>query len=127
MNDDRVKSQDSNKKLPKPEVSIVKNGKSVFKPGMKTYFVETKSSKSDTSSSGKLYTGEMKTVTETVCVCNKVCTCNPQCSCESHCSCDARCSCESNCTCDSQCSCESNSGSGSYCSCNKVCSCVPVH
>ena len=131
MNDDRIKSQDADKKLPKPEVYIVKDGDSVFKPGMKTYFVDSKDDSSSSSeSSGSIHTGKQKTITETVCVCNKVCTCNPQCSCENDCSCDSVCSCnsvctcESNCSCNSVCTCESNySSGGSY----TYCSCVPVH
>ena len=129
MNDDRIKSQDADKKLPKPEVYIVKDGDSVFKPGMKTYFVDTKDDSDDSfsESSGSIYTGKQTVITETVCVCDKVCTCNPQCSCESDCSCDSVCTCQSNCSCDSVCSCQSNYSSYSSCSCNQVCSCVPVH
>lgn len=131
MNDDRIKSQDADKKLPKPEVYIVKDGNSVFKPGMKTYFVDTKddsdSGSYSSESSGSIYTGKQTVITETVCVCDKVCTCNPQCSCENDCSCDSVCTCQSNCSCDSVCSCQSNYSSYSSCSCNQVCSCVPVH
>jgi len=42
MPDDRLQSEEAEKKLPKPEVYIVKNGETVFKPGMKTWFVETR-------------------------------------------------------------------------------------
>jgi len=36
---DRIFSSGADEKLPKPEVSIIRDGESVFKPGMKTYFV----------------------------------------------------------------------------------------
>ena len=70
MNDDRIKSEDAGKKLPKPEVYIVRSGDAVFKPGMKTWFVETRE---DQQPGGGTVAGQTgKTVTSTVCVCNKV-------------------------------------------------------
>ena len=80
MNDDRIKSEDGDKKLPKPEVYIVRNGDTIFKPGMKTWFIETREEKDpadgDTGSGG--VRGQNGTVVGgTVCVCNKVCTCKP--------------------------------------------------
>lgn len=112
MINDRIKSGDADKKIPKPEISIIKNGDSIYKPGMKTYFVETKEGK-ESDSSGVLQTGKMKTITETVCICDRVCTCNPQCSCQGNCSCNKVCSCQSN--------------RITSCTCNKVCTCNPVH
>ena len=102
MNDDRIKSDDAEKKLPKPEIYIIRNGDAVFKPGMKTWFVETREEKV-TESGGAVKGSTGNTVTSTVCICNKVAvpTAKP-------------------------CSCNKVSG-GSYCSCNKVCTCKPVH
>ena len=54
MNDDRIKSEDAEKKLPKPEVYIIRNGDAVFKPGMKTWFVETRQDAQDGSISGEV-------------------------------------------------------------------------
>ena len=48
MPDDRLTSADAEKKLPQPEVYIVRNGEAVFKPGMKTWFVETREDESST-------------------------------------------------------------------------------
>ena len=117
MNDDRIKSDDAGKKLPKPEVYIVRNGDAVFKPGMKTWFVE---SKEDRQAEGGYVAGQTgKVVTGTVCVCNKVCTCNTVCTCEAVCPCVGNCSCQSTCSCQSV---------GRTCSCNpRHCTCVPVH
>ena len=56
MPDDRLQSEEAEKKLPKPEVYIVKNGEAVFKPGMKTWFVETRKKKNN-NGSGKQYRG----------------------------------------------------------------------
>ena len=76
MPDDRLTSADAEKKLPKPEVYIVRNGEAVFKPGMKTWFVETKESK-ETDGSGVVHGQTGVVVGGTVCTCNKVCSCVP--------------------------------------------------
>ena len=109
MPDDRIKSPDAEKKLPKPEVYVIRDGETVFKPGMKTWFAE------EDDGSGIIGTvrgGSGEIVGGTVCTCDRVCTCASYstCSCQSY----------------STCSCQSV-GSGTYCSCNRVCSCVPVH
>ena len=116
MNDDRIKSEDAEKKLPKPEVYIIRNGDAVFKPGMKTWFVETRQEAQDGSISGEVKGQTGKTITTTVCVCNKVCTCEAV----NVCPCQTTCSCQSTCSC-------LKVGGGTYCSCNKVCTCKPVH
>ncbi len=146
MPDDRLSSADAEKKLPQPEVYIMRDGEAVFKPGMKTWFVETKNEDSSRSS-GVVHGQTGYVVGGTVCTCNTVCTCesvsssecscNSVCTCESVCSCVGECSCNSVCTCESVCSCVGDcscnsvctcqSTGGGYCSCNKVCSCVPVH
>ena len=38
--DDRVLASEDETALPKPQIQIIVDGKSVFKPGMKTYFVD---------------------------------------------------------------------------------------
>jgi hypothetical protein len=124
-NNDRIDDQAANAKLPKPEVMIIVNGQSVYKPGMKTFFIDN-----DGDPAADIRGSEGKVVGGTVCVCDAVCTCEAVCSCESYgtvCTCDAVCSCEyfTTCTCDSQCSCQSYSTGA--CSCNQVCTCVPVH
>ena len=112
MNNDRIQSGDADKKLPKPEVYIVSDGKEVFKPGMKTWFVDSR--KETDKKSGGVRGQDGTVVGGTVCTCNKVCTCNPMCNCHPHCSCQATCSCL-------------KVGGGTRCTCNKVCTCVPVH
>ena len=115
MPDDRIKSPDAEQKLPKPEVYVIRDGETVFKPGMKTWFAEE-----DDGSGivGSVRGGNGEIVGGTVCTCNKVCTCNTVCTCESH----TTCSCQSYTTCSCQ-----KVSSGTSCSCNRVCSCVPVH
>lgn len=114
-----VSSQDS---LPKPEVKIILNGNSLYKPGMKTYFVE------DDSESASIGTGHSENVvTGVYCSCNKVevsnanlvCSCNPYNSCPSNCSCNAYTA--------TTATTKSNSGGGAWVPCTAPCSCVPVH
>ncbi len=136
MPDDRLTSEDADKKLPKPEVYIIRSGKAVFKPGMKTWFVETKET-SDQSETGVVHGQTGVVVGGTFCSCNKVCSCNSVCTCESVCNCQVTCSCESVCSCQVTCSCQTTCScqvtcscqttGSTYCTCNKVCSCVPVH
>ena len=76
MPDDRLSSKDAEKKLPQPEVYIVRNGEAVFKPGMKTWFVESREDQQP-ERGGSVVGQTGRTVTSTVCVCNKVCTCKP--------------------------------------------------
>ena len=110
MPDDRLQSEEAEKKLPKPEVYIVRNGEAVFKPGMKTWFVETRKSKNNNNGSGKVY-GETGTVVGgTVCTCDKVCTCNTM---------------KNTCPCQKTCSCQVTSTR--RCTCNTVCTCNKVH
>ena len=82
MPDDRLSSADAEKKLPQPEVYIVRNGEAVFKPGMKTWFVETREN-ADSETTGVVHGQSGIVVGGTVCSCNLICTCNSQCSCQS--------------------------------------------
>jgi hypothetical protein len=117
--------------LPKPHIEIIVDGNKVYKPGMKTYFVED--SGEDASISSSLASGAV--YTEQVCSCDTVvvhsyaplrdsgeingvaCTCNSQCSCEAFCTCNSDCSCVS----------YSSGGGGGTVSCGSPCACVPVH
>lgn len=107
MPDDRIKSQNAERKLPKPEVYVIRDGETIFKPGMKTWFAEEDDGG---GTRGNVRGGKFEIVGGTVCVCNRVCTCEAV----------STCSCVGN-----TCSCQSVSGGS--CSCNQVCTCVPVH
>ncbi|MDO4797156.1 MAG: hypothetical protein Q4A01_03950 [Coriobacteriales bacterium] len=147
---DRALTEESPDALPKPQIHIIVDGNSVFKPSMKTYFVDEykeKTKKYETKVMGTYCSCDMVTSTHTVCTCLAVCTCDAHktptttvCTCESigvptvpnqtTCSCDSVCTCESVCSCDGyqSCSCESHSsGGGRLVSCGSPCACVPVH
>lgn len=123
-NNDRIKKSDAPNKLPKPEIKIIMDGNSFYKPTMKTFFVDEVG---DDGAAKEITFGGTYCSCNSVCTCESVsvCTCNPvaTCSCVSH-----RVTTTPN-TCSthrpSSCSCVSFRGSGS-CSCNKVCTCVPV-
>lgn len=112
--------------LPKPEISIVVDGNRVFKPGMKTVFIDDNQEVTVQGSLPERSTG-VGVVTGSYCSCNtvQVCTCNTVCTCQSVysysgvvCTCDSVCSCLSHCSCNNY---SAPSSGGSYCSC------VPVH
>lgn len=131
---DRALTEGSDTSLPKPQIEIIVDGNSVFKPGMKTFFVDDYDEKKEeytTHVMGEYCSCDTVTTTYTVCTCEHVCTCNSVCSCESHteCSCDSVCTCESVCSCDGyqSCSCVGNTGGGQWVSCGSPCACVPVH
>lgn len=132
MFNDRPKraSQVAPSDLPKPEISIVVDGNQIFKPGMKTVFVEDDNNLS--VGGGNVVSGSYCSCNSvsvctcnTVCTCQAVCTCEAVCSCVDHCSCNAVCTCEAHCSCNTVCTCQGN------CTCNAqggtYCSCVPVH
>ena len=131
---DRALSEPSEGALPKPQIEIIVDGNSVFKPGMKTYFVDDNADSSGSAGTGKIVgtycSCDTVLTTYTVCTCEHVCTCNSVCSCEAHtvCSCDNVCTCENVCSCDGyqSCSCVGNTG-GQWVSCGSPCACVPVH
>ena len=132
---DRTLASASEGALPKPQIEIIVDGNSVFKPGMKTYFVDSYSTTAEeytTKVVGEYCSCDTVLTEYTVCTCEHVCTCNAVCSCEAHtvCSCDNVCTCENVCSCDGyqSCTCESyGSGSGQWVSCGSPCACVPVH
>ena len=152
---DRALTKESDEALPKPQIEIIVDGNSVFKPSMKTYFVdEYDKSKKEYESQvmGTYCSCDMVTSTHTVCTCNTVatpvgttCTCDAvatpapvqtTCTCDTvatptpveTCSCDSVCTCEAVCSCDGyqSCSCESHTSGGGV-SCGSPCACVPVH
>jgi len=142
--------------LPKPQVHIIVDGNSIYKPGMKTVFAETDGIVEEVS-------GSCPTDSESFCQCDVVytkklvpslgvvCTCEAYtpCSCEDHCTCQNVDSCPYysaaaplNPLCPTDGGCPTYSapapgsggytGGGSICtceavSCNGPCACVPVH
>ncbi len=135
MPDDRLSSNEADKKLPQPEVYIVRNGEAVFKPGMKTWFVDTRKGGAKVPS-GVMRDGNGAEMRGMVCACNPFCTCeatcscNPQCACQPVCSCDPVCTCNPVCACQTTCTCQvtctCQTTGGGYCTCNKVCTCNTV-
>lgn len=120
---DRALHEGDNAALPKPQIEIIVDGNSVFKPGMKTYFVD------DYKNGEGEYVGKVMGVycsCDTVVSTHVVCTCEAVCTCESVCSCLAYQStvCTANVS-----GCPTNKGSGGTrtVSCGAPCACVPVH
>ena len=121
--------------LPKPQIEIIVDGNSIYKPGMKTFFVEGEGTEavivSEDVVTGEFCTCDVVYTTQpgstTTCACDEVCTCESVCSCDGY----SICSCESVCGCDNDsCSCLSYSSSTCSCqsvSCGSPCACVPVH
>ena len=106
---DRALSEPSEGALPKPQIEIIVDGNSVFKPGMKTYFVDDydeDSGRYGATVMGVYCSCDTVAVTHTVCTCEHVCTCESVCSCVSY---------------------TSSTGSGGMVSCGSPCACVPVH
>ena len=98
---EQSEEQEDKSKIPQPEISIIVDGKNIFKPGMKSVFIEADDS---------VTVGDRKQLVGGVyCSCNTVCTCQSV----------TVCSCQGVCGCNSQCSCNSHSAQG--------CSCAPVH
>ena len=97
---DEQNEPEDKSKIPQPEIFIIVEGKSIYKPGMKSVFVEADDSVS---------IGKQKRLTEGV-----YCTCNPVCTCESVpvCSCNAV---------------RKSSSNGCSCNSQRGCSCAPVH
>ena len=140
MYNDRTGSGPDPNALPKPQVSIIVDGNQIFKPGMKTVFIEAGGGQEAGSAVDRtgIITGSYCSC-DTVCTCqavdghgfcacDAVCGCNAQCGCESYCTCDAQCACENVCSCESYCSCQSYStGGGGTVLCTAPCACVPVH
>ena len=118
--DDRALSEASDKALPKPQIQIIVDGKSIFKPGMKTYFVEDGAASSDEAPGGK--------IVGTSCSCDTVVSTHLICTCESV----STCSCVGHTTtvvCPAH---GIGTGGGTICSCQSVscgspCACIPVY
>lgn len=118
--DDRALSEASDKALPKPQIQIIVDGKSIFKPGMKTYFVEDGAASSDEAPDGK--------IVGTSCSCDTVVSTHLICTCESV----STCSCVGHTTtvvCPAH---GIGTGGGTICSCQSVscgspCACIPVY
>ena len=136
--DDRALSKGSDKALPKPQIEIIVDGNSVFKPSMKTYFVDDYNKGTHEFESkvmGTYCSCDTVVSTHVVCTCDTVATpaaptpgeATPT---ETVCTCDAECTCQDVCSCDGyqSCSCVSvSSGGGGLVSCGAPCACVPVH
>ncbi|MCL2504159.1 MAG: hypothetical protein FWE94_06150 [Coriobacteriia bacterium] len=142
-------------RLPKPQIKIIVNGESVYKPGMKVYFAENEkdsgnsggSSSSVTTSSAGHALGTIRSVASTSTVMGTYCSCDmvivsrpdykgvggTMCLCNSECTCDSHCTCQSVNTCPafrspgSPGSPRSPGGGCPAVSCNGPCACVPVH
>ena len=78
--DDRELTSDANPEaLPKPQIEIIVDGNKVFKPGMKTFFVDDFDKKDGSFSTqvmGEYCSCDTVTTTYTVCVCQDVCSCH---------------------------------------------------
>jgi len=134
-------------RLPKPQIKIIVNGESVYKPGMKVYFAEDEKSgggSSVTTSSAGHALGTIRSVASTATVMGTYCSCDmvivsrpdykgvggTVCLCNSECTCDSHCTCQSVNTCPAFRSPGSPGSPGGGCpavSCNGPCACVPVH
>ena len=137
--------------LPKPQIELIVDGNSIFKPGMKTFFVQDGDGQEAVVSSEGVVGGEICTcdvVYTTVPSGGEVCVCDSFCTCENVCNCDGHASCASyeipgvtTCTCQLynepgacpnhvQCNCVGHSSTICTCqsvSCGSPCACVPVH
>ncbi|MDR1540444.1 MAG: hypothetical protein LBU32_21085 [Clostridiales bacterium] len=129
---DRANLNASTGKLPKPEISIIVDGNRIFKPGMKSVFIEDDDNIIIGDARDDAVVGSYCSCNSvSVCTCNTVCTCEGVCTCEAVCSCVGHCSCNQVCSCDNHCSCNQVCTCESVCSCQSkggsYCSCVPVH
>jgi hypothetical protein len=123
---DREPQKEDDTLLPKPQIEIIVDGNGIYKPGMKTFFIEAGEVDEDgeaviSSQSTEVISGEF-------CTCDVVYTTVPSSSTE--CTCDPFCTCENNCSCVSYTAPSSNSSSSCSCqsvSCGSPCACVPVH
>lgn len=122
---DRALTVPDDAALPKPQIEIIVDGNSVFKPGMRTFFVD------EYDEGENVFNGR---VMGQYCSCDAVVSTHIVCTCDDVCTCDAVCTCETVCSCVdySSCSCVGNIGSTTICTCQSVscgspCACVPVH
>ena len=117
--DDRVLASEDETALPKPQIQIIVDGKSVFKPGMKTYFVDDNADSSGSAGTGK--------IVGTYCSCDTVVSTHLVCTCESV----STCSCVGHNAGTCSCVAYKPGGGGGGCSCQSVscgspCACIPV-
>ena len=118
---DRALTEASDDVLPKPQIEIIADGNKIFKPGMKSYFVDEYNEDAGDGSFVDRIIGEYCTC-DTVLSVHTVCTCEHVCTCENHCSCVGFTSTVPG----------GLGGSSTLCSCQSVscgspCACVPVH
>ncbi|MBQ3267663.1 MAG: hypothetical protein IJI16_05210 [Atopobiaceae bacterium] len=114
---DRALTEADDATLPKPQIEIIVDGESVFKPGMKTYFIDGYSEETGQFSSsvmGAYCSCDTVSASYMVCTCEHVCTCESVCSCVGY----STCACVGNVT---------SGGGGGWVSCGSPCACVPVH
>lgn len=118
--DDRALTEANDKALPKPQIQIIVDGKNIFKPGMKTYFVEDGAASTDGATDGR--------IVSTYCSCDTVVSTHLICTCQSV----STCSCVGHATtvvCPAH---GIDTGGGTICSCQSVscgspCACIPVY
>lgn len=117
--DDRALTEDDETALPKPQIEIIVDGKSIFKPGMKTYFIEDEASSSKKADEAR--------IVGTYCSCDTVVSTHLICTCESV---STGCSCLKY---SPVTGCPTNkTGGGTICTCQSVscgspCACIPVY
>ena len=72
--------------LPKPQIEIIVDGNTVFKPGMKTFFVNEEGDLPENVETGEAAASIMGTycTCDTVTVPYRVCTCQDVCSCDGY-------------------------------------------
>ena len=117
--DDRALTEADKTALPKPQIEIIVDGKSIFKPGMKTYFIEDGAASSDDADDAR--------IVGTYCSCDTVVSTHLICTCES----------VSTCSCvtyspTNACPANRTGGGGTVCTCQAVscgspCACIPVY
>ena len=84
---DRGLGKPNDAALPKPQIEVIVDGNSVFKPGRKTYFVDSydeDTGKYEAAVMGGYCTCDTVLITRTVCTCESVCTCQTVCGCVSY-------------------------------------------
>ena len=122
-------------KIPQPEISIIVDGNTITKPGMKSVFIEDDETVVIRSEDRIQRSSYCSCDSVEICTCNTVCTCESVlvreiCTCENVNTCPGNCICNPVCTCQSDCSCDSHCTCNSQCTCQSRstgCSCAPVH
>lgn len=120
--DDRGSQDTSKDPLPKPQIEIIVDGDSVFKPGMKTYFVDDMSY----DASHEKFEYESK-VMGTYCSCDTVLVTRTTCSCVEYTVSTPHVNPGTGGSGSSSTSTSHGPTSGGTVSCGSPCACVPVH